>query len=168
MIKDCDLASSTALTYVGHVAYLQSLYGFRRPVWKKLPRYGRICRSLRKLSVSKAKEKFPITFRHASKIVFDLWPVSSSDVPFVAILLFGIVGLFRLGEVLSTVEVRKMRYLSFTFYWSGGSGFARDVPSGCSGPIPSPWLINRSYNLPMFCSGLPNPHFVSVTFVIVL
>ena len=177
---------NTADNYRSHVAFIQELQlHIPRPVWSTLPFYSRV-RKARKLDMGGIRtRKHPITWTLAGAIVYtyDLDPRSSTQLTgiiiFICILLTGVCGLFRLGELLVSSNKfhpeRILRHGQISFFESaGGAPYARVwlyrskgdtygdgvpvyIPAHVSDPrlCPVEWLkcVKRlTYN-----AALPNP-----------
>ena len=103
------VAHDSAVNYLSHVAFLQETTLFiPRPIWPQLPLLARAKRG-RKLRFGKKRRrtKLPVTYRIAcqARAFTGLDPrlVTKADLllaTFICIMLVGICGLFRLGELL--------------------------------------------------------------------
>ena len=102
------VAPPSATNYLTHVAFLLEVQvQLPRPDWKTLPLLNRVKRA-RRLQFGKARnKKLPLTFRLATKIIYDIGltpdavqPNNLLEASLICIMLIGICGMFRLGELL--------------------------------------------------------------------
>ena len=98
----------SATNYLTHVAFLLEVQAqLPRPVWETLPLLNRVKRA-RRLQFGKSRnKKLPLTFRLAEKIIYDIGlspdevrPHNLLEASLICIMLIGICGMFRLGELL--------------------------------------------------------------------
>ena len=98
----------SASNYLTHVAFLQEVaLRIPRPIWRSLPLLNRVKRGARLKFGKSRRRKQPLTFKLGVKVraITGLDPryVTQNDLHltiFICILLVGICGLFRLGELL--------------------------------------------------------------------
>ena len=101
------VSTDSASNYVSHVAFMfEAWYHIPRPDWKRLPLYSRAKRGANRTHVKIRKRKQPITWELACLIIdiFSLHPHSVERVSgillFIVILIVGLCGWFRLGELI--------------------------------------------------------------------
>ena len=115
------LAASTIKGYCNHVRYFCECRGFPRPDLKLLPTIGRLWKVLSKITGTVKPLKLPITWNLGTRIV-DIFPAEWADsFVFGTLLLVGIAGLFRLGELTvksrsSFVEAKVLKVAHVTFF----------------------------------------------------
>lgn len=97
---------ATAVSYLSHVAFaFETTRGVPRPTWELLPILSRVKRGSRKVNGVTRKRKFPVTYELACRIIdkFDMRHDTVSQLSglliFIVILIVGITGFFRLGEL---------------------------------------------------------------------
>jgi len=97
---------STAMNYCNHVAYLCEVqHGIPAPVWTRWPLFHRVRQKAKRQNTTR-KRKQPVTWGIASDVTdtYDFHPDSITSLSgaalFICILLLGVAGLFRLGELI--------------------------------------------------------------------
>ena len=98
-MRESGLADSTCSNYLNHVAYLEETAGFRRPDLKRLPIFGRQYKVLQKSVKGSKPSKQPITLQLGRRIVVNQDVTHRGSFIFSTLMLTGIMGLFRLGEL---------------------------------------------------------------------
>ena len=92
--------AGTVKNYMNHCAYLHEFYEYTRPIWDSLPWTHRVRRSLTRRPMHVTPKKQPVTYPLSCRLIDTLDLSKDGDLVFATILLFGILGLFRLGELL--------------------------------------------------------------------
>ena len=121
----------TANNYLSHIAFMLECNGYVRPNWKALPLLARTKIGARKSIKAIRKQKQPVTYELATRIMstIKIHPhtvtVLSGFLLFVVILLVGLAGWMRLGELLpqdpkKTHPEKIIRRGSFTFFQEAG------------------------------------------------
>ena len=104
------IAPQTCVIYCNHINYVQMTCGYRRVNLGKLPLFGPCYKALKKYSTSVRPTKLPIDLSMAIRMIDTLRSYHRGDFIWGTLLLTGILGLFRLGEL--TVRIIKRADLS--------------------------------------------------------
>ena len=95
------LAPSTVGNYLNHCVYMHETAGYKI-VLKDLPFIGRTCKNLRKVAKTVKPIKLPLTTEIVERISGVCRRGHRGDFIFLTILIVGVLGFFRLGELLVT------------------------------------------------------------------
>ena len=130
-LKNKSLPAGTVLNYVRHVSYMQEDLGFGEVNWHRFTSSIRIRKKLVKLKEARRSKKLPITWNIGCDIAENTSTEDHDELLFVTVMLTGIAGLFRLGELVPKSmkkldPVRILRKGNLKFYTEGArAGQAR-------------------------------------------
>ena len=161
----------TAANYITHVAFMfETIYHIPRPIWKSLPLYSRAKKGANRTHIKPRKRKHPITWELACLIIdiFDMNPLTvarlSGVLIFIVILITGLCGWMRLGELIpkkTDVHPEKLlRRGQVTFFHQAGQT-----------PYMRLWLFRSKGDrffegVPIFVPAYtPNPRYCPVTWM---
>jgi hypothetical protein len=99
--------------YLTHLTKFFACVGLPQPLWKDMKKLRVLRTRIKGLQIAKGKKKQPVHFKLVKQIVDSADTTRADSNVFVAILIVGVVGLFRLGELLVTSksDIRQERLL---------------------------------------------------------